>query len=110
MARAKRHYVPDQIWHITQRCHKREFLLKFKQDRHRWIQWLFEAKRRFELGELGGTWGRPLVYCSPFSMRRNPSACAICCPLLADWLMVGCDNFNFWDSSMVVIPSSRVAQ
>jgi putative transposase len=49
MARAKRHYVPGQIWHITQRCHKREFLLKFKQDRHRWIQWLFEAKRRFGL-------------------------------------------------------------
>ena len=47
MARAKRHYIPDQIWHITQRCHKREFLLKFKQDRHRWLQWLFEAKRRF---------------------------------------------------------------
>jgi putative transposase len=47
MARAKRHYIPDQIWHITQRCHKREFLLKFKQDRHRWMQWLFEAKRRF---------------------------------------------------------------
>lgn len=49
MARAKRHYVPDQIWHITQRCHKRDFLLKFKHDRHRWIQWLFEAKRRFGL-------------------------------------------------------------
>lgn len=49
MARAKRHYIPNQIWHITQRCHKREFLLKFKRDRHRWIQWLFEAKRRFGL-------------------------------------------------------------
>ncbi|WP_319523233.1 transposase [uncultured Desulfosarcina sp.] len=49
MPRAKRHYVPDQIWHITQRCHKREFLLKFKQDRKRWVQWLFEAKRRFGL-------------------------------------------------------------
>jgi putative transposase len=49
MARAKRHYIPNQIWHITQRCHKREFLLKFKQDRHRWIQWLFEAKKRFGL-------------------------------------------------------------
>ena len=49
MARAKRHYIPYQIWHITQRCHKREFLLKFKQDRYRWIQWLFEAKRRFGL-------------------------------------------------------------
>ena len=49
MARAKRHYIPYQIWHITQRCHKREFLLKFMQDRYRWIQWLFEAKRRFGL-------------------------------------------------------------
>jgi REP element-mobilizing transposase RayT len=49
MARAKRHYVPGQIWHLTQRCHKWEFLLKFKKDRHRWIQWLFEAKRRFGL-------------------------------------------------------------
>jgi putative transposase len=49
MARAKRHYIPHQIWHITQRCHKREFLLKFKRDRYRWIQWLFEARRRFGL-------------------------------------------------------------
>ena len=49
MARAKRHYVPGQVWHLTHRCHKREFLLKFKQDRRRWIQWLFEAKRRFGL-------------------------------------------------------------
>ena len=49
MARAKRHYIPNQIWHITQRCHKREFLLKFKQDRHRWVQWLFKARRRFGL-------------------------------------------------------------
>ena len=30
MARAKRHYISNKIWHITQRCHKREFLLKFK--------------------------------------------------------------------------------
>ena len=49
MARAKRHYVPGQVWHLTRRCHKREFLLKFKRDRYRWIQWLFEAKRRFKL-------------------------------------------------------------
>ena len=35
MARAKRHYIPGQIWHITHRCHKREFLLKFAKDRKR---------------------------------------------------------------------------
>ena len=49
MARAKRHSIPGQIWHITHRCHKREFLLKFEKDRKRWLQWLLEAKRRFGL-------------------------------------------------------------
>ncbi len=49
MARAKRHYIPGQIWHITHRCHKREFLLKFSKDRRRWLQWLFEAKKRYGL-------------------------------------------------------------
>ena len=38
---AKQHYIPGQIWHITHRCHKREFLLKFSKDRHRWSEWLF---------------------------------------------------------------------
>ena len=47
MPRANRHYLPGYIWHITHRCHKREFLLKFARDRYRWLQWLFEAKKRF---------------------------------------------------------------
>jgi REP element-mobilizing transposase RayT len=34
------------VWHITHRCHKREFLLKFARDQRRWLQWLFEAKKR----------------------------------------------------------------
>ena len=49
MARAKRHYIPGQIWHITHRCHKREFLLKFSKDRKKYLQWLLEAKRRYGL-------------------------------------------------------------
>lgn len=36
-------------WHITHRCHKREFLLKFSKDRRRWLQWLSEAKKRYGL-------------------------------------------------------------
>jgi REP element-mobilizing transposase RayT len=52
MARAKRHYIPGQIWHITHRCHKREFLLKFDKDKKRWVDWLFEAKKRFGLSIL----------------------------------------------------------
>ena len=55
MARAKRHYIPRQIWHITQRCHKREFLLKLIKDRRKWLQWLFEAKRRYGLVILNYT-------------------------------------------------------
>jgi putative transposase len=49
MARAKRHYIPGQIWHLTHRCHKREFLLKFARDRRRWLQWLYQAKKRYRL-------------------------------------------------------------
>lgn len=55
MARAKRHYIPGQIWHLTHRCHKREFLLKFAKDRRRWLQWLFEAKKRYRLTILDYT-------------------------------------------------------
>jgi REP-associated tyrosine transposase len=49
VARANRHYIPGHIWHLTHRCHKREFLLKFGKDRLRWMQWLFEAKKRYGL-------------------------------------------------------------
>ncbi len=49
MARAKRHYLPGYVWHITHRCHKKDFLLKFGRDRRRWLQWLFEAKKRYGL-------------------------------------------------------------
>jgi len=55
MARAKRHYVSGQIWHITHRCHKRDFLLKLKNDRRRLVQWLFEAKRLYGLTILNYT-------------------------------------------------------
>lgn len=52
MPRASRHYLPGYVWHITHRCHKKEFLLKFARDRHRWFQWLFEAKKRYGLSVL----------------------------------------------------------
>jgi putative transposase len=49
MARAKRHYIPGHIWHITHRCHKREFLLRFARDRHRYLQWLYKARKKYGL-------------------------------------------------------------
>lgn len=52
MARAQRHFLPGYLWHITHRCHKREFLLKFKKDRDRYVWYLFRAKRKFDLSVL----------------------------------------------------------
>lgn len=55
MARANRHILPGHVWHITHRCHKWEFLLKFARDRRRWIYWLYEARRRYGLSVLNYT-------------------------------------------------------
>jgi putative transposase len=55
MARASRHYIPGHVWHITHRCHKKEFLLKFAKDRQAWLDWLFEARKRFGIVILNYT-------------------------------------------------------
>lgn len=52
MPRAKRNYMPGYVWHLTHRCHNREFLLKFERDRLRWRYWLFEARKRYGLTVL----------------------------------------------------------
>jgi len=49
MARANRHYIPGYVWHLTHRCHKREFLLKFVKDRDCWMRWLYKAKKNYGL-------------------------------------------------------------
>jgi REP element-mobilizing transposase RayT len=49
MPRANRYFLPGFVWHLTHRCHKKEFLLKFEKDRRRWLRWLFEAKNRYGL-------------------------------------------------------------
>lgn len=55
MPRAKRYHIPGYVWHITHRCHKREFLLNFARDRRRWLHWLFEARKRYGLSILNYT-------------------------------------------------------
>jgi len=52
MPRANRHFIPGLVWHITHRCHRREFLLKFVRDRNNYLRWLFEARKRFGLSVL----------------------------------------------------------
>ena len=49
MPRASRYFLAGYVWHLTHRCHKKEFLLKFARDRQRWRQWLFEARKRYGL-------------------------------------------------------------
>lgn len=49
MPRANRFFASGYVWHITHRCHKKEFLLKFNKDRLRWRHWLFEARKRYGL-------------------------------------------------------------
>jgi putative transposase len=49
VARANRVFLPGLIWHITDRCHERQFLLRARHDRRNWIRWLFEARRRYAL-------------------------------------------------------------
>jgi REP-associated tyrosine transposase len=55
MPRASRHYVPGLIWHLTHRCHRQQFLLKFRKDRRIWIDWLYTARKRFGLCVLDYT-------------------------------------------------------
>ena len=52
MPRANRLFDQHGVWHITHRCHKQEFLLKFARDRRVWCRWLFEARRRYGLSVL----------------------------------------------------------
>ena len=52
VARAHRHFLPGHVWHITHRCHEKQFLLKFVRDRKQWLYWLHDARKRFGLSIL----------------------------------------------------------
>lgn len=49
MPRAHRNYFPGFVWHLTHRCHRRRFLLKFARDRRLWRSWLYQARKRYGL-------------------------------------------------------------
>ncbi len=55
MQRANRHYQPGYVWHLTHRCHRRQFLLTFACDRAAWENWLFDARRRVGLSVFNYT-------------------------------------------------------
>jgi len=45
MPRTNPHFLPGRVWHITHRCHQKQFLLEFARDRRRYLRWFFEAAR-----------------------------------------------------------------
>jgi putative transposase len=47
--RANRHHLPHCVWHITHRCHRQQFLLRFVRDRQAWMRWLYAARERYGL-------------------------------------------------------------
>lgn len=49
MSRGKLYRTSGQVWHITHRCHNKEYHLKFKRDKKRWLYWLFQTKKRYGL-------------------------------------------------------------
>lgn len=49
MPRASRYYLPGNIWHITHRCHNRDFLFRSIRDRMFWIYFLSRTRKRFEI-------------------------------------------------------------
>jgi len=51
--RANRYFVPGKFYHLTHRCHDREFLLKFIRDRSAYRQLLWSSLREFPVTVLG---------------------------------------------------------
>lgn len=55
MPRANRHIQPGHTYHVTHRCHDRDYLLRFARDRQLYCVWVREGLRRFDV--------RLLTYC-----------------------------------------------
>jgi len=49
MTRAKNYHSSGLVWHLTNRCHNKEFLFKFKRDRRNFLLWMYKAKRKYGL-------------------------------------------------------------
>ena len=73
MPRANRHFLPGYVWHITHRCHRKSFLLKFARDRRAYLHWVLEAGNALSSGCPAVSRGFPdLVRLSgSASLKRN---------------------------------------
>ncbi len=73
MARANRHFLSGYAWHITHRCHKKEFLPKLIKDRERLLYWLFQAKKRYGLCILNYIITSNHIHLLVYDKGRNPN-------------------------------------
>ena len=55
MPRPIRFFIPGHVWHITHRCHNREFLLGYAKYRSFWMKWLYEGTSRYDVPILNFT-------------------------------------------------------
>ena len=52
MPRRNRYHLPGLVWHVTHRCHDKEWLFRDRWTRNRYRYWLFEARKRYGLSIL----------------------------------------------------------
>ena len=71
MPRANRYYFRSRVEHITHRCHKKEFLPKFAEDRQVWLDWLFEAGKRFGIVILNCTAASNHIHVLVYDRQRG---------------------------------------
>lgn len=49
MPRPIRFFIPGHVWHLTHRCHNREFMLNYAYYRKLWMKWLYEGTNRYDV-------------------------------------------------------------
>lgn len=71
MPRGRRFILPGQTYHVTHRCHQREFLLKFKQDRNVYREMMRERLTNHRISLFTYTLTSNHVH---LLLRPNPAA------------------------------------
>ncbi|MDW7760884.1 MAG: transposase [Acidobacteriota bacterium] len=49
MSRGKLYYIPGYAWHLTHRCHNKEYLLEKDCDKRNWMNWIHRAMIKYGL-------------------------------------------------------------
>ena len=71
MPRGRRFILPGQTYHVTHRCHRREFLLRFKQDRNTYREMMRERLSKYRISLFTYTLTSNHVH---LLLRPNPAS------------------------------------